>query len=523
MKSAAPIVVLVLWSFLSFSQDRDELFFSCDTVSADTSMVMLYQKIAMSYRGVDYDSAYYFGWKGLNLAQEVAFEKGIGAMYNVLGTLNFYQSNYDSAINLYTLAYQISLRANDSLRQAALLNNIGTLYSYKAEYDTSLLILFKARELREAINDPQIGSTYNNIGLAYNRMGQLQEALRYYKQGAVQKEAQGATLALSNSYNNIGIILKNLEQYDSAIFYYKKSLQIAEEFGDKNKQAHAHNNLAILYETVDFEIGIAEFHYMRAIDLKIELGDKVGLYGSYNNYATLLNKQKRFLEALRIIEIAEQLEKEVGKNLHSFQGLLTKGEVLKSLGRFAEAFQVQDSAWNMRFHEINSEKNEKIAELEVAYKTAQNEAEIDKLKLESELQKSKLDNSRLQMLFIVVAGMLLAGILVIYFTQRSKKMKLEHEAQTLQIEALQKRLIELNISPTELKLDLEVLNGKLFTELTEREFETLSLSVAGRTNAEIADELFVSISTIKFHLRNTYNKLGVTNRKEALAYVSKKA
>jgi predicted ATPase/DNA-binding CsgD family transcriptional regulator len=51
--------------------------------------------------------------------------------------------------------------------------------------------------------------------------------------------------------------------------------------------------------------------------------------------------------------------------------------------------------------------------------------------------------------------------------------------------------------------------------LTVRELEVLGLLVAGRTNAEIADALFVSLATARTHVANIYRKLGVANRAEA--------
>lgn len=97
----------------------------------------------------------------------------------------------------------------------------------------------------------------------------------------------------------------------------------------------------------------------------------------------------------------------------------------------------------------------------------------------------------------------------------------DQEAQELRLEAFQKRLTELNATPPDLTLDFEELNAKLNNPLSEREFEALKLSLDGKTNAEIADRLFISKSTVKFHLRNAYSKLGVQNRKEALKYISR--
>jgi len=55
----------------------------------------------------------------------------------------------------------------------------------------------------------------------------------------------------------------------------------------------------------------------------------------------------------------------------------------------------------------------------------------------------------------------------------------------------------------------------LIEPLSERELEVLQLLVAGRTYHEIAQTLFVSVNTVKTHLKNIYGKLGVHNRREA--------
>jgi DNA-binding NarL/FixJ family response regulator len=50
--------------------------------------------------------------------------------------------------------------------------------------------------------------------------------------------------------------------------------------------------------------------------------------------------------------------------------------------------------------------------------------------------------------------------------------------------------------------------------LTEREEEVALTVAAGRTNAEIADELHISLSTVKSHLASLMGKLGARNRVE---------
>lgn len=54
-------------------------------------------------------------------------------------------------------------------------------------------------------------------------------------------------------------------------------------------------------------------------------------------------------------------------------------------------------------------------------------------------------------------------------------------------------------------------------DLTDRQLEVLRLKAKRFTNAEIAEELVITITTVKWHVRQIYNKLGANNRIEAVA------
>jgi len=56
--------------------------------------------------------------------------------------------------------------------------------------------------------------------------------------------------------------------------------------------------------------------------------------------------------------------------------------------------------------------------------------------------------------------------------------------------------------------------------LSEREVEVLRLAAKGARTKEIAAELSVSIRTVESHFTSIYNKLGVTNRTEAVLYAA---
>ncbi|WUI01851.1 response regulator transcription factor [Spirillospora sp. NBC_00431] len=57
--------------------------------------------------------------------------------------------------------------------------------------------------------------------------------------------------------------------------------------------------------------------------------------------------------------------------------------------------------------------------------------------------------------------------------------------------------------------------------LTRREAEVLALIARGRSNAEIAGELFISEATVKTHINNLFAKAGLRDRAQAVTYAFK--
>lgn len=60
-------------------------------------------------------------------------------------------------------------------------------------------------------------------------------------------------------------------------------------------------------------------------------------------------------------------------------------------------------------------------------------------------------------------------------------------------------------------------DAQLLEPLTEREKKVLAYLADGASNGEVAKKIFVSENTVKFHLKNIYSKLSVSNRMQAIA------
>jgi len=73
-------------------------------------------------------------------------------------------------------------------------------------------------------------------------------------------------------------------------------------------------------------------------------------------------------------------------------------------------------------------------------------------------------------------------------------------------------------------VDVRGLHSCPLSSLTPRERELLAALSEGNSNAQLAARFEISVQTVKFHLKNVYEKLGIGNRAQAVAlYVSEKS
>jgi len=68
--------------------------------------------------------------------------------------------------------------------------------------------------------------------------------------------------------------------------------------------------------------------------------------------------------------------------------------------------------------------------------------------------------------------------------------------------------------------ELRMLDAVDDAHLSVREQEVLRLIAAGRSNQEIADTLVISLNTVRRHVSNVYDKIGVSSRTQAMLYAS---
>lgn len=133
--------------------------------------------------------------------------------------------------------------------------------------------------------------------------------------------------------------------------------------------------------------------------------------------------------------------------------------------------------------------------------------------LEKELIKKRRDlevrnekNIRLSLIIITVILLAFIVVLFLFFRANKQKRKLtekDNARMRRELEKLSQELSEKEDNTTE--------NFKEFN-LSERQIEIIELVKQGKTNKEIASQLFISENTVKYHLKNIYTTLKIENR-----------
>lgn len=420
------------------------------------------------------------------------------------------------------------------------LNFVNTIESYAVEAkDTVLLITANALRaeyhwrksaykiaLEHAITSINLASS--NIRFQAERAKGLQtagtihlylynteEALDYYKQAIEIFKASDQLTSVASIYNNTGVIYMDAAEtddnpalLDSALWYYNRVFSLKD-------RARPHTLLSTLGNMASIYVLKEDWEKAEEINGEWEKleAENPSIRAKSMNYGTVglaymgtnnLTKAERYL--MEGLEYSVKL----GSKYEMQEYHLNLADLMERKSDFEKALMHSKTGWALKDSIFNAEKVNTINELEAKYQNEKKEREIIEVN-------AKLDRKeRFQTFLLTVIGVVvLFSLIAIFLLVQRFKLKralLSQEIDTLrlQINSAMGGTIE------NLDITLDQFNEGLFNALSEREFEVLKLIHTQKSNKEMADELYVSINTIKTHLRNIYSKLGISNRTEAM-------
>lgn len=497
MKYAAAIMVLLSLSVV-YSQ-----------VHPDTLL-----KKSRYYLRRDLDSSIYYLEKVKKIASESKSDSLATSYQMNMGNVMYYKGSYDSAIFFWKQALGYQGNNYEAFHSFAS-NNIGIIYSFQRKNDSAAIYLQKAVRLKEKLKDPSIGNTYNNLGEVSLNLGFNEKAKEYFELGLRKKLENGYEDAVGNSYLNIGRAFNRLRKLDSAIWYAKRALVAFEKFNDTKGMADALNNVGNYFvaEAPDS----AELYLEKSLAIKRRRNDLSGILAGELSLAKLALHLKKWSKAEGHIQTARPLAEKL-KMPKAMAELLGFGAIIDSVNADYIAALGKRSRMQVLLDSVyDSDMAATVKELEARFEAEKKEGEIMLLSQRARTQELELENRRqFQFFLLVLLFTLTVAAIFIVVTQRQKS-KLKEEALQSEINELRAEIRSQSVIQRQvLDRPLEDLNRELHNPLSDREYDILQSIFTDMTNREIAEQLFISVNTVKFHLKNIYVKLGVSDRKEAL-------
>lgn len=221
-------------------------------------------------------------------------------------------------------------------------NKVKVLYKLCSCYyydDTKRAIDYgtEALKLAEELNFQRgIAFSCNNLGIAYDNIGDNEKAAKLYFRAIKIKEELGNRASLASTYGNLGGVFDAQGEYDKAEEYHQKALKIGLDLEDSGIIAYAHQNIGIVeMERNNAKIALANFRM--AVRLFYLLGDSLNYSNNLNNIGVIYFKTKQYDSVEVYYRHALDIRMRAGDELDLVNSYNNMGGLYIALGRYKEA------------------------------------------------------------------------------------------------------------------------------------------------------------------------------------------
>ncbi len=401
-------------------------------------------------------------------------------------------------------------------------------------------------------DESNAGHLLNNFGIAYEYMGAYDSAFYYYEKALRVRKQKKDTLNMAKSIRNMAQILRVMNRFDEAVFYVREAFELIPGLNDYKVEANIYNEMAYLYELTG-NLDSARYYYQQLIDVSDRNGYKMGVSVGISNLGNVLEREGKYQKSLDLKLRALNMDRrmlDVHGMMTSYRSiagcylLMTQDkmanlyidsashicdsswladregiealryQVYKKSGQYDKSLYHFENYITLKDRIFSEQRRKNIAEILTKYETEKKEHEIEVLQNMNQLKTARIHAFWIivaALLLLALAGVIISGLIIKNKNHRIREMSLEIRNYLLRLEQENKQENQNHHKSTS---SLHLLINKF--GLTSREAEIMTLIGEGLGNNEIAARLFVSNNTVKFHIKNTFLKLDVRNRVEAL-------
>ncbi len=448
------------------------------------------------------------------MAEKLDYKKGLAYGYDRKG-LNFrYHSNYQESLVEHLKSLSFYRQVVDTFGTLRCLNNLGVVLRKLNHEQAAMEYYLEALKMARSINNEKnIAISLNGIGNVFVNIERYDKAMLYFREALALEQKNGNQRGINYDLSNIGEVFMLTEQYDSSLYYYSEALIVGLKRNYKADYSVDYYNLAILYQTQGDYITSNEY-FQKAFPKLIEYKVQRYLSNAYIYSGINYDYLEQPALALENIQKGLNIAQKISTPEISIKGHQALSDHYTRSTNYRLALESYQTVITLRDSIRGEQTKRNIASLESIYKKEIQDKEIQNYQTKVKLQKSQNIIQLLAIIFLLIT----ATVLVVISRLRRRNNKLITEQMRHDIQEYIQRIEEYESqNENETKEDERTIFYKNVEEygLSEREIDVLLLISKGLKNDEIAEKLFVSVSTVKTHTRNIFTKLDVRNRIEA--------
>lgn len=325
------------------------------------------------------------------------------------------------AVSFAREALNLATEINDKKGLAAAYNNLGIAYRTQGALDKALQYYITSLRAYEALGNKEgIATTKNNISTIYSIKKDYSQAMKYLEESYALFVELGDDNKIIGSMNNLGNLHTEIQLYENAMKYFSQAYQLSEKKG--SMYADPLNNMGNLYfRQGNFQRAVES--YEKALAIERQQNNKLGVLNVVINLGITYTKAKQPNPAERYLNEALALCNEL--QAFSFLPAIYKSiaENYSTQGKWKEAYEAQLKYDENRESIYGEESTRKIAQMEILMEFQQKEKEYDLLKQQDEINQLELKSSRLFIILIILAILIVLGSLNFYYLKKKKTIK----------------------------------------------------------------------------------------------------
>jgi tetratricopeptide (TPR) repeat protein len=292
----------------------------------------------------------------LAAAQCLKDQRGEGAHVGGLGLAYADMGKAKRAIKQYQQALAIAREIGDRLNEGIWLGSLGSAYADLGQAERAIEHLRQALAIARAIcaaSTPDSsewkaarrgeGTVLGNLGIAYRDQGQVERAIRQYKQALKIDREIGDRRNEGALLGRLGLAYVDLGQAERAIERLRDALGIAREIGDRRNEGAWLGSLGLAYAALG-QAKPAIKHYRQALAIARDVGDQRNEGAWLNNLGVAYRDQGQVERAIKHCKQALAIQREIGDRRGEGNSLGSLGNAYRDLGQVEQAIEHYEQA-----------------------------------------------------------------------------------------------------------------------------------------------------------------------------------